>query len=92
MTKRTKSAFERRAEYISEDVWFALRERGQKLRKITLRGTFGEWLAILAMSQDDKDYVAFIGAPSLERVIEKIHMAIVNKEIQWKPDEYKRRT
>ncbi len=90
MAKRTKSAAEMRMAWISEDIWFEMRERGKKLRGLSLRGGLGDWLIVIKIYEDDKPYVAFVGGATLEKAIGKLHQALLEGGMKWRPDEYEK--
>lgn len=88
MGKKTMSADQRVMEFLSEDLWFELRVKDVRVRKMMLKGGLGDWLLVITAVKDNENVVAFVGSTTITGVARKVHQQFLADEMEWQVDKY----
>ncbi len=88
MSKKVKSADQRVMEFLSEDLWFELRVKDVRVRKLMIKGGLGDWLLVIAAVKDGENVVAFVGSSTITGVARKVHQQFLADEMEWQVDRF----
>lgn len=88
MSKKYSSADVNHMEFLDEEFVYEVTRQNARVKKMLLKGGFGDWLLVITAKVNGEHMVAFVGAASILGVARKLHQQYANEEIVWKPDQY----
>lgn len=88
MTKKNPTANERVLDFLSEEFVYKMMKKDTFVRKMMLKGGFGDWLLIITAKIDGEPKVAFIGGGSILSVARKLHEKFMKDELVWRDDKF----
>ena len=75
-------------DFLSDDLVYELLRGDIRVKKLLIKGGFGDWLLVITAKIGAVDKVAFVGSNSLENLARKVHKQFVDDGFEWKDDQY----
>lgn len=88
MTKDARANNDIVLDFMSEQFVYEVMRQDIRVRKMLLKGGFGDWLLVITARKDGEPVVCFVGSSSILGVARKLLKLHQGKKLVWKTDKY----